>query len=118
METKIIKRDKNPFLEREEIIMEVISETAPSFEDIKAIIGKDANLTIVKKIQGRFGKKIFIVEAVVYDNVEVKNKIETIPQKVRKKMEAEKKVEDDAKKKVEEEARKAEEEVKVEEKTE
>ena len=113
METKIIKQEKNPFLEREEIVIEVVSDVAPSSEEVKAIIGKDVNLIVVKNIQGHFGKKVFIAEAVVYDSVEIKNKVETIPQKVRKKMEADRKAEEDAKKKAAGEAKKAEEEAKA-----
>ena len=110
---KIIKQEKNPFLEREEIVLEIASETAPNAEEVKKLVGKDLDLTVVKNIQGNFGKKVFVAEVVVYDNAEAKKKIETIPKKVRKKMEADKKAEDDAKKKAEEEAKKAEEEAKV-----
>lgn len=113
METTIIKQEKNPFLEREEIIIEIVAEVAPSSDEVKEIVGKDANLTVVKKIQSHFGKKIFIAEVVVYDNIESKNKIETIPRKVKKKIEADKKAEEAAKKKAEEEAKKAEEEAKT-----
>ncbi|MCK5321402.1 hypothetical protein KAJ38_02385 [Candidatus Pacearchaeota archaeon] len=113
MESKIIKQEKNPFLEREEIVMEVISEVAPNSEEIKTLVGKDADLTVVKKIQGNFGKNVFVVDVVVYDNIEAKKKIETVPQKVRKKMEADRKSEEAAKKKAEDEAKKAEEEAKA-----
>ena len=114
METKIIKQEKNPFLKREEIVIEIITEVAPSSDEIKKIIGKDVDLTVVKKIQGYFGKKVFVAEAVIYDNAEAKKKIETIPKKVRKKIEADRKTEEDAKRKAEE-AKKAEEEAKSEE---
>ncbi len=113
METKIIKQEKNPFLERDEIVMEVVSDVAPSSDEVKAVVGKDVDLIVVKKIQGNFGKKVFVVDVVVYDNVEAKNKVETVPQKVRKKMEADRKAEADAKKKAEDETRKAEEEAKA-----
>lgn len=112
MATKIIKQEKNPFLERDEIIIEFSSDVAPNSEEVKVAIGKDTDLTVVKNIKCQFGKKVFIAEAVVYDNAEAKKKIETIPKKVRKKMEADKKAEEDAKKKAEEEAKKAEEETK------
>ncbi|MCK5449715.1 hypothetical protein KAI32_02520 [Candidatus Pacearchaeota archaeon] len=116
MATKIIKQEKNIFLEREEIIIEFSSDVAPSSEEVKVAIGKNIDLTVVKNIKGQFGKKVFVAEAVVYDNTEAKKKIETIPKKIRKKIEADKKAEEVAKKKAEEEAKKAEEEAeKVEE---
>lgn len=110
---KIIKQEKNPFLEREEIVIEIASEAAPNSDEVKKLVGKNVDLTVVKNIQGNFGKKVFVAEVVVYDNAEAKKKIETIPKKVRKKMEADKKAEEDAKKKAAEEAKKAEEEAKT-----
>ena len=112
METKIVKKEKNPFLSREEIVLEIESENTPTFEEIKKEIGSDENLIVVKRVNSNFGKQKFSVEAVVYDSAEAKEKIETVPQKVRKKMEAEKKAAEDAAKKAEEEAKKAEEEAK------
>ena len=113
MEHKIIKQEKNPFLEREEIVMEVVSDVAPNSGEVKEMVGKDVDLTVVKNIQGNFGRKVFVVDVVVYDNAEAKKKIETIPKKVRKKIEADRKAEADAKKKAEDEAKKAEEEAKA-----
>ena len=86
MNTKIITQEKNPFLEREEIVLEIKNEVAPSFDEVKAEIGKDADLTVIKKVNTSFGKQVFDVEAVVYDSKEAKEKIETIPQKIRKKI--------------------------------
>ena len=97
MKTQVIKQEKNPFLEREELVLEIINKTAPTSDEVKTEIGKDSELTVVKKINTNFGKQTFSVEAVVYDNAEAKEKIETIPQKVRKKIEADKKAEEEAK---------------------
>ena len=88
MNSKIIKQEKNPFLEREEITLEIKNKTTPTSDEVKSTIGKDLALTIVKKINTNFGSQTFTIEALIYDNTEAKNKIETIPQKVRKKMEA------------------------------
>ena len=107
MKIKIIKQEKNPFLEREELTIEITSESAPSSSEVITELGKDKALTIVKKINTNFGRQTFLTELVVYDNPEAKEKIETIPQKVRKKMATEKKAEEEAAKK------KAEEEVKA-----
>ncbi len=113
MESKIIQEKKNPFLSREEITLEIKNDVAPSFEDVKTQIGKDADLTVVKKINTNFGRHTFIAEAVIYDNTEAKEKIETIPKKVRKKMEADKKAAEETAKKEAEAAAKAAEEAKA-----
>ena len=91
MESKIITQTKNPFLEREEITIEITNPATPTYDEVKEAIGKDAGLTIVKKINTNFGRQTFVAEAVVYDNAEARKNIEVIPQKVRKKMEAEEK---------------------------
>ena len=113
METKIINQVKNPFMEREEFTLEITNEVAPSFEEVKVELKKDADLTVVKKVKTNFGRQTFIVEAVVYDNAEAKNKVEVIPQKIRKKMEAERKAAEEAAKKAEAEAKAAEAEAKA-----
>jgi ribosomal protein S24E len=97
MESKIITEKKNPFMERNELVLEIKNNVAPSFDDVKSEIGKDADLTVVKKVNTNFGKQVFVVEAVVYDNAEAKEKVETIPQKVRKKLAEEKKTAEEAK---------------------
>tara|TARA_Y100000310_G_scaffold344950_1_gene460720 strand:+ start:4597 stop:4938 length:342 start_codon:yes stop_codon:yes gene_type:complete len=84
MESKIIKQEKNPFLNREEIIFEIKSEAAPSFEEIKKQTGKDENLVVVKKVNSNFGTQTFTVEVFIYDSPEAKKKIEIIPQKIKK----------------------------------
>lgn len=117
MKLEIIKQEKNPFLQREEFEIKITSESAPSATEVISELGKDETLTVVKKINTNFGRQSFLTKLVVYDNLEAKEKVETIPQKVRKKMEADKKAaEEEAKKKAAaevEEAKKAEEEAKA-----
>ena len=117
MKLEIIKQEKNPFLQREEFEIKITSESAPSATEVISELGKDETLTVVKKINTNFGRQSFLTKLVVYDNLEAKGKVETIPQKVRKKMEADKKAaEEEAKKKAAaevEEAKKAEEEAKA-----
>jgi ribosomal protein S24E len=84
MESKIIKQEKNPFLNREEMIFEIKSDAAPSFEEIKKQIGKDENIVAVKKVNSNFGTQTFTAEVFVYDSPEAKKKIETIPKKIKK----------------------------------
>ena len=107
MKLEIIKQEKNPFLQREELTLEITSEAAPSASDVISELGRDEALTVIKKINTNFGRQIFIAQVVVYDNIEARKEIETIPQKVRKKMEADEKAA--AKKKAEEEAKAAKE---------
>ncbi|MBR9702170.1 hypothetical protein GOV13_04585 [Candidatus Pacearchaeota archaeon] len=113
MKLEIIKQEKNPFLQREEYEIKITSEAAPSTAEVISELGKDEALTVVKKINTNFGRQTFLTTLVVYDNLEAKEKVETIPQKVRKKMEADKKAEDEAKKKEAEAAKKTEEEAKA-----
>lgn len=91
MESKILTQTKNPFLEREEITIQITNPTTPTYDEVKSAIGKDTALTIIKKINTNFGRQTFTAEAVVYDNAEAKKHVEVIPQKVRKKMEADEK---------------------------
>ena len=83
---KIIKQQKNPFLHREEYVIEVESKTTPSFQEIKTELGKDQDLIVVKEIKGNFGSHTFNAEAVVYDSKEFKEQVEKIPRKIKLKL--------------------------------
>jgi ribosomal protein S24E len=116
MNSKIISQTKNPFLEREEITVEIKQSVSPSKAEAIEAVGGSEDATVIKKIHSNFGTNTFLVEAKVYDSVEAKNKVETIPQKVRKKIEADKiAAEAAAKKEAEEAKKKAEEEAKAKE---
>jgi ribosomal protein S24E len=91
MKSKIIQQNKNPFLHREEIKLEITSPSAPTMEEVKKEIGKDENLIVVKKINANFGRQTFIAEVFVYDSKEEKKAVETIPKKIRLKMAEEEK---------------------------
>ena len=82
----IIKQQKNPLLYRQEILMEIQSESNPSFSEIKKELGKDEDLVVIKRINGNFGETIFSAEAFVYDSKEAKDKIERIPRRIRAKL--------------------------------
>jgi ribosomal protein S24E len=105
MKAEIISKEKNPFLGREEIIMEIKSDISPTYDEVKKEIGADENLIVIKRINNNFGRHVFIVNALVYESLESKNNVETIPKKVRKKMAEEAKKADDEAKKVEEEVK-------------
>jgi len=86
---KIIKKEKNPLLYREDMTIELKTDSNPSNEDIKEAVGGNKELIVVKRINANFGKHSFLSEAVVYESKEAMNKVEVIPQKVRKKLEEE-----------------------------
>lgn len=109
MEHKIIQKEKNHFLEREEISIELTAESTPSFSDVKAILKKDEKLVVVRKIKSNFGKKSFIAEVVVYDSEDAKKQNEIIPRKTKLKLAEEEKKRLEEEKKAKEEAKKAEE---------
>ena len=106
MEMQTLNSHRNLFLNREEIVLEIISNTSPSFDDVKKAVGKDENLTVVKKISSNFGRKKFIAEVFVYGSKESKDRIETLPRKERDKIKEEKKVAAEAARKARAEAKK------------
>ncbi len=110
MKVEIISQKENPYLEREEFEVEVSSDAVPSSAEVISEMGKDASLAVVKKINTNFGRQKFLAEVFVYNTIEDRERIEVVPQKVRKKIEAEKKkaAEEEKKKKLAEEAAKEE----------
>jgi ribosomal protein S24E len=110
MENNILLSTKNPFLHREEILMEVTNSVCPTIEEVINLIGKEKEVVVVKKIQNNFGTNKFNVEILVYNDEESKKKVEVIPKKIRKKMEEEaKKVAEEERKRKAEEAKAVEE---------
>lgn len=97
MKHKILKQNKNVFMHREEILIDIEANINPSFEQVKEIIGKDKDLVVVKSIHGNFGSHSFIAEVFVYDSKENKENIETIPRKIRLKLAEEMKKQAEAK---------------------
>jgi ribosomal protein S24E len=87
METKILHQKKNPLLHREEFILEIKTDSNPSFEDVRNFMKKDKNLIVVKKLDGNFGSHSFNACVFVYDSEDEKKKVEFVPMRIRKKME-------------------------------
>lgn len=108
METKTNFR--NDLFKRQELIFELESEKTPSFAEAKKLISenfkKPEEAIDVYKSEGKFGRKVFIIGAYVYDSKE--DLIKAI-QKTKKQRVAEKKAEAEAKN-AEVEAKKAAEE--------
>ena len=57
MNFEILKQTKNPFLNREELKIEIKAESTPSFEELKTALDKDKELTLVQKIVDSNPKK-------------------------------------------------------------
>lgn len=100
MESKILKETNNSSLKRKEYLLEILAEKNPTKQEVGELIKGGEEVTVVKKIEGSFGKDTFLVDVVVYDSKEDKNKYEILSRK--------------AKKKLAEEAKKAAESVKTE----
>ena len=60
MKSKIISQKKNAFLGREEFMLEIVKESAPTKAEIIEELGKDKNLTVINRINSSFGKNTFI----------------------------------------------------------
>lgn len=110
MESKVISQKRNPFLEREDIVIQISEKITPSKEEVVEFVGKGKEVTVVRKISSGFGKNSFTAEVFVYDSKEAKDRIEVVPKKIKKKIEEERKAREmeEAKKKAEEEAKLAE----------
>jgi ribosomal protein S24E len=104
MKTKIISQEKNPFLEREEFLIEIEANSTPTEAEIIEDLGKGDLLTVIRGIRTNFGTCTFIVDAIVYNSEEAKEKYVVLPQKVRKKIEEEKKAKEEEEKKAKEAA--------------
>lgn len=70
-----IKTDvKNELLKRQELVLEVEDKKNPGFDEVRKQIaekmGKPEENIDVKKVEGSFGKKIFRIEAYVYESKE------------------------------------------------
>ena len=107
---KIVSEKTNILFERKEIQATLNSESTPSKEDVKKFLIKELSIPEdvlkLENIKGRFGSNEFIITAKVYKTREDRNSIE---QKTKQEIEAEKKAVEEAKK-AEEEKNKAEQE--------
>ena len=82
---KILKDVKNQLLKRRELDIVVEADKNPSFEEAtKTIVDSikaDPENLVVKEIKGKFGRKTFLIRALVYDTKEDKEKTEPKPKK-------------------------------------
>ena len=113
--------NKNELLSRNEVKLTIeIEGTTPSKVDVSALVAKELkakeDMLVVREIKVKYGTNLAEVVVFVYDNAEVKSRVEnlTMHKKIQEKLdaEAEKKKAADEAKKAELEAKKAEEEAK------
>lgn len=97
MKFKIKKQERNELLNREEFFIEISANNNPRKEEILVFLKKDPELCVIKEIQGNFGRDIFESIVLVYDSVEAKEKTEYLPRKTKKKLDEEKKKQEEAK---------------------
>ncbi len=78
----IKQNNRNELFKRQELVAEIESEKNPGFEEVKKMIaesiGKPVENFDVKKIQGSFGKRKFMVEAYIYDSEEELKKMKKL----------------------------------------
>ena len=136
MKVTIQEKKENSLLNRTEVKGSIeFDDITPSnvklAESLAKETKKEINLIVVKSIYTNFGQKLADFEAIIYNSMEAKDKIEMLTKHIKKKMEEDRKVaeeakaaEVEAKKKAAEEAKAAKEaeaaakETPVEEKTE
>lgn len=86
---EIKKEYKNPLFDRREVNLIVKSEITPSYKDTEKMIADkfsvDPESIKIKTINGKFGKKEFLIDANIYSSKEEKDKIERKPKEKKKK---------------------------------
>ena len=99
---KVLNQVKNNLLNREEILVEIESHITPSKQEVAKKLSekfkKPEENIIIEKVGSKFGSKTFTISAKVYNDIESKDKYETISKKQRKKIAEENKKEFEAKK--------------------
>jgi len=101
MQFKIITETENPLFGRKEIEGEIHADVTPNREEVAKIISEKFSTNTetikIRTIKGKFGQKVFLIVANIYNSKEDKDKIEN---KKKKDIEIEKK-QQEAKKPVE-----------------
>ena len=87
MKIQIIEEKKNPLFNRKEVILEIESEITPSNNEAEKIISEKFNAPSetfkIKKIYGKFGSKVFKINANIYPSKEEKENTEAKPKKIK-----------------------------------
>lgn len=92
MKLTILNEKQNPFFNRKEIEANIETNVTPKINDAEELISKKFSTTPenikIKRMKGKFGSNIFIIDANIYSSKEDKDKTEP---KTKKEKEAEKK---------------------------
>jgi ribosomal protein S24E len=114
MELKNIKEIQNPLFNRKEIKATIANEIVPSNDEVSKLLAEKFSVSEdaikIRNIKGKFGSKVFDVNANVYTSKEELDKTEV---KTKKQREVEKKAEEDKRKAAAEEKKKAADEKKA-----
>ncbi len=83
----IINESKNKLLKRKEITISIDRTNNPGFEDALNVLADnfkiDKSLIVIKSLKSKFGQHSFLIDALIYDTIQDKEKIE--PKKREKK---------------------------------
>lgn len=89
-ELKIIKDFENPLFKRKEVLATISANVVPKISEAAELISKKFSSPVeaikIKKVTGKFGSKVFEIQANVYSSKEAKEEIEV---KTKKEKEAE-----------------------------
>lgn len=98
MEFKTISDTENPLFGRREIEGEIYVDVTPSRQEVAKVLAETFSVPAenikIRTIMGKFGSKVFVINANIYSSKEDKNKVEI---QKKKDVEAEKKAEEVAK---------------------
>jgi len=74
--TEIKKDFRNELLKRREIELTVEAEKTPSFSEASKILSEELKVpeeqVLVEAVRGSFGRKTFLIRALIYDSKELK----------------------------------------------
>lgn len=102
MTLKVSQKVENPLLNRKEIVVEIVSESVPSYKTVEEYVCKEFSVKSdsvrIKKVFGEFGKKLFKAIVNVYPS---KIALDSAESKTKKERAAESKAVEEAKKSME-----------------
>lgn len=83
----VVRDFRNDLLKRKEVTIMLHGDSNPGYEHAKKEIAQHFKINdevlVIKTLKGNFGSKSFLVDALIYDNIADKDKIEPKP-KVKK----------------------------------
>jgi ribosomal protein S24E len=99
MTFKVVQKVENPLMKRKEVVLEIVSESAPSYKSIEEFVSKEFSTSLelikIKKVVGEFGKKIFKAIVNIYSS---RIAMDSAESKTKKERESDRKAVEEAKK--------------------